>query len=69
MDGNSISTIITSVGFPIAMCLALFWYMIKQNEQHQTESTQMKEAINKLEVAIIKLTDKLDRGDKNENHH
>nr|DAI82827.1 MAG TPA: YvrJ protein family protein [Bacteriophage sp.] len=47
------------MGFPICMCGAMFWYMIKQNEAHKEETDSMKAAINSLEIAITKLTDKL----------
>lgn len=59
MTINDVTTLISSVGFPICMCGAMFWYMIKENESHKAESSEMKSAINALEVAIIKLTDKL----------
>lgn len=56
---NDVTTLISSVGFPICMCGAMFWYMIKEGESHKVESSEMKSAINALEVAITKLTDKL----------
>lgn len=59
MDSNAIMTAVSTLGFPVCMCGALFWYMVQQNEQHKTESTEMREAIAKLELAITKLTDKL----------
>lgn len=62
MDANSIISLVGTLGFPIVMCGALFWYMIKQNEQHSTESREMRDAINELKLAIVELTDRL-RGD------
>lgn len=59
MTINDITTLISSVGFPICMCGAMFWYMIKENESHKAESIEMRSAISALEVAITKLTDKL----------
>lgn len=59
MDVNSFIQVISTLGFPICMCVALFWYMIKQNEQHEQESREMRDAINKLEIAITRLTDKI----------
>ena len=59
MDINAIMTAVSTLGFPVCMCGALFWYMVQQNKQHTTESTEMREAIAKLELAITKLTDKL----------
>lgn len=65
MDANSIITLVSTLGFPIVMCGALFWYMIKQNEQHSTESREMRDAVNELKIAIVELTDHL-KEDKNE---
>lgn len=59
MTVTDITTLVSSVGFPICMCGAMFWYMIKQNESHKEETDAMKAAINALEIAITKLTDKL----------
>ena len=56
---NEIVKIISSVGFPIAMALLLFWYMTKQNESHKEETNGLKDAISKLEIAITALISKL----------
>lgn len=66
MDENSIISLVGTLGFPIVMCGALFWYMIKQNEQHSTESREMRDAINELKLAIVELTDRLRGGGDNE---
>ena len=63
MDANAIISLVGTLGFPIVMCGALFWYMIKQNEQHSTESREMRDAINELKLAIVELTDRLRGGD------
>ena len=65
MDVNFFIQAVSTLGFPICMCAALFWYMIKQNEQHEQESKEMRDAINKLEIAITRLTDKIG-GENNE---
>lgn len=57
---DNIVNIISSVGFPIAMALLLFWYMAKQNEAHKEETDGLKNAISKLEIAITALVTKLD---------
>ena len=56
---DEIVKVISSVGFPIAMALLLFWYMTKQNESHKEETNGLKEAISKLEVASTALISKL----------
>lgn len=63
MDAQTLMTAISTLGFPICMCGALFWYMIKQNELHQNESKEMRTAINSLEEAILKLTERLGKGE------
>lgn len=59
MDPNEIVSLFGNGFFPCVMCGLLFWQMIKQNDQHKQETDSMKSAINSLEQAIIKLTDKL----------
>lgn len=56
---DNIVNVISSVGFPIAMALLLFWYMTKQNENHKEETAGLKDAITKLEVAITALVTKI----------
>lgn len=56
---DNIVNVISSVGFPICMALLLFWYMTKQDASHREETASLKEAINKLEIAITALITKL----------
>lgn len=53
---NAVST----VGFPIAMSLLLFWYLQKESENHKEETASLKDAINKLEIAITTLISRLE---------
>lgn len=62
---QDIITAVSTLGFPITMCGALFWYMVKQNELHQTESKEMKDAITELKIAIVQLTSKLKGEEEN----
>lgn len=57
---QDITTIVSTVGFPIAMCILLFWYMQKESENHKTETNSLKDAINELRIAITTLVNKLD---------
>lgn len=59
MTSQDIITAISTLGFPICMCAALFWYMIDQNKKHSEESVSMREAITDLKIAITQLTDKI----------
>ena len=55
MEYSHIVTLIQSVGFPIVMCGALFWYMIKQREQHKQETDKMTEALNNNTTILTEL--------------
>lgn len=46
MDMQGVTTLIGNLGFPIAACVALFWYMNKQQKAHKEEMDKMSEAIN-----------------------
>jgi hypothetical protein len=41
MEVNDIVSIVSNVGFPVAVCIALFFYMEKQNERHQQETDKL----------------------------
>lgn len=64
MDMQSLSTLIGSLGFPIVMCLMLFWYMKEQLADHKAETDALRDAINELKLAITTLTERLDKNDK-----
>ena len=63
MDVNNMVQLIGSLVFPIVACGALFWRMIKSDEQHIEEMNKMSEAINNNTEALIKLTQKIDWGE------
>lgn len=56
MDTNSIIQIVSSLGFPIVMCGALFWYMVKQREAHKEETDHLKDTINENSKVLAELT-------------
>ena len=60
MDIQSVTTIITTVGFPIAVCLICFWYINKIQEEHKTEIDKLAEALNNNTLVMQKLTDNLE---------
>lgn len=57
-------TAISTVGFPIVMCGALFWKMDKQDKEHKEEMDKTTEAINNNTIVLQKLmqmlTDKIE---------
>lgn len=52
---NEIVQIVSTVGFPIAMCLILVWRMREQDEKHSDEIKSMTEALNKNTVVMERL--------------
>lgn len=61
MDVNTLIQLVGSLGFPIVACVALFWRMIKSDEQHIEEMNKMSEALNNNTSALVKLTEKLEK--------
>ena len=59
MDVTEITSIITQVGFPIAVCLICFWYIKKLTEDHKAEIDKMSEAINNNTYVMQQLIDKI----------
>lgn len=73
MDASAITQIVSTVGFPIAMCLLLAWYVKtlndnhtqqinKLNQEHKEEVKQMTEAVQNNTITIQKLVDLLQKG-------
>lgn len=55
MDFSTVSQLISSVGFPIAACVALFWQMNRESTQHKEEMDTLTESLNQNTLAITKL--------------
>lgn len=59
MDIQTITTVITTVGFPIAVCIICFWYINKQTETHKEETKALTDAVNNNNTLLQRLLDKL----------
>ena len=55
MDVNGIISLISNVGFPVAVCVALFFYMEKQNERHQNETDKLNETVQSNTKVLTEL--------------
>lgn len=51
---DAIVSIISSVGFPIAMCLVLLWYINKKDEQYVNQLTEMENELNNVKMDTTK---------------
>lgn len=59
MDITAITQIISTVGFPIAMCCALLWYIKNQNDARKEETEKFTDALNRNTLVLQKLCDKM----------
>lgn len=66
MDVNAIMTAISTVGFPICACGALFWMINKQDESHKQEINSLRAVLEANTQALTELKDmiKYTKGDK-----
>jgi preprotein translocase subunit YajC len=55
MDLNGIVSLISNVGFPVVVCIALFCYMEKQNERHQQETDRLNETVQSNTKVLTEL--------------
>lgn len=61
---NDIVTAVSSVGFPIVMCILIFYYMERESDSHKQEVDGLKDVLTELKISITQLTDKIRGGDK-----
>lgn len=59
MDIQAITTLIGSLGFPIAACIAMFSMLNKERDQRMQEMEKFTEAINNNTIALKALEGKL----------
>lgn len=57
---TSIIQAISTVGFPIVMCLVLLYYVYQLTSQHKEETEKFTNALNTNTLVLQKLCDKLD---------
>ncbi len=57
MDVGTITQIVSSVGFPITMCIALLWYIKEISDNHKQETEEFTEALNNNTLVLQKLCD------------
>lgn len=59
MDFSNVAQIISTLGFPIAVCLICFWYINKREEQHKEEVNKLSEAVHNNTLVMQQLVDRL----------
>lgn len=61
MDVSAIVQVVGSLGFPIAACISVFWYLMKESENHKAEVNKLSEALQNNTIALTKLCDELEK--------
>lgn len=59
---QTIVSLIGSLGFPIAACIAMFSMLEKEREEHKAEMAKITEAINNNTLALEALKGQLHNG-------
>lgn len=52
---NEVITAISTVGFPIVMCLLMFYMNEKQDVRHTNETAEITKAVNELKIVVNQL--------------
>lgn len=60
MDANSIITVISTVGFPIAMCLLMAWYIAQENKRNNEQDRAYTEVLTEIKTVVSTLATKID---------
>lgn len=58
---QTVINLIKDLGFPIAVCIAMFWLNNKQVEQHKEEMSKVTDALNNNTLALTELRDRLEK--------
>lgn len=58
--GQFIMQAISTVGFPIVVCLIMIWMVYKQNESNSKEQGELRGVIENNTNSITKLYEKMD---------
>lgn len=62
MDPSAISTLISTLGFPIACVIAMFWMWNRERDDHKEEMEKVTAAVNNNTIALTKLEELLRNG-------
>lgn len=60
-DFTTLSDLISNIGFPIAMCVIMAWYVYKMNEEHKEEVKNLSEAINNNTIVMSRVLENLNQ--------
>ena len=56
---KAVMQVISSIGFPIAICLILLWFIKDMLEKHKDETNKFTESLNNNALVLQRVCDKL----------
>lgn len=56
MDITEVTQLISNAGFPIGMCLLVFYYMAKQDNKHTEETEHLRSTLEENTKVLQELT-------------
>lgn len=59
MGVNEVITIISTLGFPTVMTIALFWKVNNQDEKHREQIESLQKVINDNTLVLTKLYERM----------
>ena len=63
LELETVVSLITNMGFPIACVVALFLYLNKERDEHKAETQRLADAINNNTVVMEKILTKMGGAD------
>lgn len=57
MELETILSAISTVGFPIACCIGIFWYLQKEQQAHKEEMAAVTKALHENTLVLTELKD------------
>lgn len=64
---QDIVNIISTVGFPITMCLVLLYEIKEMTDSHKEETSALKDALNNNTIVLEKILTKLNIDERSKN--
>lgn len=55
MDYQALTTFISSIGFPIAGCIAMFYYLKEESKTHKGEVDSLRDALENNTKVVAEL--------------
>lgn len=64
-DVNAIIQVVSTLGFPIACCIWLFYRDNIKDKEHKEETDALTKALENNTIALTKLTERMVNNDRN----